>query len=42
MPAHGLTGCYRDFISGMVGFLYADAWRTRIDALLKMIKASGR
>ncbi|KAH9858318.1 meiotic sister-chromatid recombination aldehyde dehydrogenase [Lenzites betulinus] len=31
-----------DFISGLVGFLYADAWRTRIDALMKMMKASGR
>lgn len=33
---------FRDFISGLVGFLYADAWRTRIDALLKLVRASGR
>lgn len=32
----------RDFISGLVGFLYADAWRTRIDALMKLVRASGR
>ncbi|KAH9920227.1 meiotic sister-chromatid recombination aldehyde dehydrogenase [Epithele typhae] len=31
-----------DFISGLVGFLYADGWRTRIDALLKLVRASGR
>ncbi|KAI0828993.1 meiotic sister-chromatid recombination aldehyde dehydrogenase [Trametes gibbosa] len=40
-PVRSVTQSW-DFISGLVGFLYADAWRTRIDALMKMMKASGR
>ncbi|KAI9057003.1 meiotic sister-chromatid recombination aldehyde dehydrogenase [Trametes sanguinea] len=40
-PVRSVTQSW-DFISGMVGFLYADAWRTRIDALSKMLRASGR
>ncbi|KAI0639926.1 meiotic sister-chromatid recombination aldehyde dehydrogenase [Trametes polyzona] len=40
-PVRSVTQSW-DFISGMVGFLYADAWRTRIDALSKMMRASGR
>ncbi|KAI0361064.1 meiotic sister-chromatid recombination aldehyde dehydrogenase [Trametes cingulata] len=40
-PVRSVTQSW-DFISGMVGFLYADAWRTRIDALMKMVRASGR
>ncbi|KAI0800757.1 meiotic sister-chromatid recombination aldehyde dehydrogenase [Fomes fomentarius] len=40
-PVRSVTQSW-DFISGLVGFLYADAWRTRIDALSKLVRASGR
>ncbi|KAM5536033.1 hypothetical protein V8D89_010291 [Ganoderma adspersum] len=40
-PVRSVTQSW-DFISGLVGFLYADGWRTRIDALTKLIRASGR
>ncbi|KAI0718937.1 meiotic sister-chromatid recombination aldehyde dehydrogenase [Cerioporus squamosus] len=40
-PVRSVTQSW-DFISGMIGFLYADGWRTRIDALMKLVRASGR
>ncbi|EJF67146.1 meiotic sister-chromatid recombination aldehyde dehydrogenase [Dichomitus squalens] len=40
-PVRSVTQSW-DFISGLVAFLYADGWRQRIDALTKLIRASGR
>ena len=32
----------REFISGLIGFIYGDSWRTRIDSLTQLIQASRR
>lgn len=32
----------RDFISGLIGFVYGDNWRTRIRHLIRLINANGR
>ncbi|EPT03543.1 hypothetical protein FOMPIDRAFT_1022465 [Fomitopsis schrenkii] len=31
-----------EFISGLIGFIYGDGWRTRIDSLTQLIQASRR
>jgi len=31
-----------DFISGLVGFVYGDGWRMRIDSLVQLVQVSGR
>ncbi|KAF9820013.1 hypothetical protein IEO21_01675 [Rhodonia placenta] len=32
----------REFVSGLVGFVYGDSWRARIDSLVRLVQASGR
>lgn len=41
-PSHSLIRPCREFVSGLIGFIYGDSWRTRIDSLTQLIQASRR
>ena len=41
-PYTNLIGPCREFVSGLIGFIYGDGWRTRIDSLTQLIQASRR
>lgn len=33
---------FREFVSGLIGFFYAETWRSRIESLVKLSNATSR